>query len=147
MNCESDAPADIVADLHYRGPAIAARLSVLRRQLATWARRVGLPAADADGMALASYEAMANVVAHAYGDEIGMLDVRATCPPDQDTVTVTVTDNGRWQPPPAEPGILRGRGLPLIRSLSHTADIVPTPHGTTVHMHWSLPTPGCPSRT
>jgi serine/threonine-protein kinase RsbW len=115
-------------------------LATVRHELVDWAWRTGLSGDDVDGLALAGYEAMANVVTHAYGDQIGVLDVQATVSPDRNSVTVTVTDYGRWRPPSADPGLLHGRGLPLIRQMSHTSDVFPTPHGTTVHMRWSLPT-------
>jgi anti-sigma regulatory factor (Ser/Thr protein kinase) len=141
MNVDRNKLPETVADLRWRGPAVARRLAAVRHELVDWASRTGLSGGDVDGLALAGYEAMANVVTHAYGDQIGVLDVQATVSPDLDAVavTVTVTDYGRWRPPPADPGLLHGRGLPLIRHMAHTADIFPTPHGTTVHMRWSLP--------
>lgn len=126
-------------DLHVRVPAVASRLTGLRHALAEWAEEVGLAAADREAMTLASYEAMANTVEHAYADELeGVLDLRAVRDPAQGRVVVTVTDYGRWKPVPADPGT-RGRGLPLIRGLTPAAAITPSPQGTTVSMSWPLP--------
>jgi anti-sigma regulatory factor (Ser/Thr protein kinase) len=140
MNVDRNRLPETVADLRWRGPAVAGRLAAVRHDLVDWAWRTELSGEDVDGLALAGYEAMANVVTHAYGDQIGVLDVQATVSPDRNSVTVIVTDYGRWRPPPADPGLLHGRGLPLIRHMAHTADVFPTPHGTTVNMRWSLPT-------
>jgi len=126
-------------DLHVRVPAVASRLTGLRHALAEWAEEVGLAAADREALTLASYEAMANTVEHAYADELeGVLDLRAVRDPAQGRVVVTVTDYGRWKPVPADPGT-RGRGLPLIRGLTPAAAITPSPQGTTVSMSWPLP--------
>lgn len=125
-------------DLHYRVPAAAARLTGLRHALAEWAERSGLSQEDREALILASYEAMANSVEHAYSGELeGVLDLRAVRDTEAGLVTVTVTDYGRWRPPPIDPGS-RGRGLPLIRGLTTAADITPSEQGTTVSMSWPI---------
>ncbi len=126
-------------DLHVRVPAVAGRLTGLRHALAEWAERAGLTPDDREALTLASYEAMANSVEHAYaGPTQGVLDLRAERDTAGGRVVVTVTDYGRWKPPPSDPGT-RGRGLPLIRGLTRTAAITPSTHGTTVCMSWPLP--------
>jgi serine/threonine-protein kinase RsbW len=125
-------------DLHWRVPALAVRLSAVRDDLADWARRAGLPVDEVEDLAMACYEAMANVVVHAYGGEVGILDVHATRSADQNTVTIFVTDYGQWRKAPEDPGRAHGGGLCLIRQLAHSAEIVPTPAGTTVRMRWTL---------
>jgi len=126
-------------DLHYRVPAVAARLASLRHVLAAWASKLGLTVKDRDALVLASYEAMANSVEHAYpGQTQGILDLRAQRDREQGRVVVTVTDYGTWKPPQPTDG-LRGRGLSLIQGLTTTATITPTPNGTTVSMTWPLP--------
>ncbi len=49
---------------------------------------------------------------------------------------MTVADHGRWQPV-ARPGLLHGRGLPLIHTLADHATIDNETEGTTVTMTWS----------
>jgi serine/threonine-protein kinase RsbW len=137
MSIDGDPTSETPVDVHYRGPALASRLPAVRQKLAAWARRAGLPAEEIGDLALACYEAMANVVNHAYGDEVGELDVRTSRPHDE--LAVTVTDRGSWRQPPGKPGLMGGRGLPLIRLLTHKADVVATAHGTTVRMRWLLP--------
>ena len=125
-------------DLHFRVPAVAGRLAGLRHELAKWAARVGLSDEDSEALVLASYEAMANSVEHAYRDQTqGLLDLRGEVDEEQGRVVITVTDYGQWQPPRPSNG-LRGRGLPLIQGLTATSTITPTSEGTTVTMFWPL---------
>lgn len=125
-------------DLHFRVPAVAGRLAGLRHVLAVWAGRVGLSDEDTEALVLASYEAMANTVEHAYRDQTqGLLDLRGEVDDDQGRVVITVTDYGQWRPPRPSGG-LRGRGLPLIQGLTSTSTITPTTAGTTVMMFWPL---------
>ncbi|HWE89090.1 MAG TPA: ATP-binding protein [Pseudonocardiaceae bacterium] len=126
-----------------RRPASADQVTTLRLEIQDWAREAGLPTEVVDAVALAAYEAMANVVEHAYGDGdgsgagsgTGTVDLHASI--EDGTLTVTVADQGRWRPPPADPG-LRGRGLALIEGLAGRATITPTGRGTTVRMRWPL---------
>lgn len=129
-------------DLHVRVPAVPGRLAGLRHTLAKWAMRAGLTEEDTEAVVLASYEAMANTVEHAYRDQTqGVLDVRAEVDDEQGRIVVTVTDYGQWQPPQPSGG-LRGRGLSLIQGLTTTSTITPTTGGTTVSMCWPLPENG-----
>lgn len=126
-------------ELHFRVPAVATRLTALRRALADWASRLGLTPKDCHALELATYEAMANTVEHAYPNHAeGMLDIRAHRDTDQDRAVVVVTDYGSWRTPQPTNG-RRGRGLSLIRGLASTAMVTPTANGTTVRMSWRLP--------
>lgn len=125
--------------MHIRVPAAAGRLTGLRHALAEWAERCGLAPEDREALTLASYEAMANSVEHAYAGQLqGVLDLRAERDLAERRVTVTVTDYGQWKQPPSDPGT-RGRGLPLIRGLTPDSAIYPTAQGTTVSLSWPLP--------
>lgn len=125
-------------DLHFRVPAAAARLTGLRHALTEWAERSGLSVEDREALILASYEAMANSVEHAYRDQTqGVLDLRGQVDDEQGRVIITVTDYGQWRPPRPSGG-LRGRGLPLIQGLTSTSTITPTTSGTTVTMFWPI---------
>ena len=125
-------------ELHFRVPAVAGRLAGLRHALAVWAARIGLSDEDSEALVLASYEAMANTVEHAYRDQTqGLLDLRGEVDDELGRVVITVTDYGRWRPPQPSGG-LRGRGLPLIQGLTSTSTITPTTAGTTVTMFWPL---------
>jgi serine/threonine-protein kinase RsbW len=120
----------------FEGQLSVAKLSLVRRLLTSWARRVGLDQDTTNAVTLSGYEALANAVEHVYREEgHGQVEVRAAR--IGRTVTVTVTDHGRWRPP-ARAGGIRGRGLTLIRRLGSYADVSGTSQGTTVRMTWQL---------
>ncbi|WP_167113273.1 ATP-binding protein [Amycolatopsis viridis] len=124
--------------LHRKVPARSRNATILRHLLTRWANAVDLPEDTTDAIALAAYEAMINVVTHAYpAGADGPMELSAEL--RGATVDVTVSDRGRWEPPAPDPGPLHGRGLPLIRALSERADISPGPGGTTVRMRWPVP--------
>lgn len=117
-------------------PARVEELAPLRRQVQAWANSTHLSTAQVGALILATYEAMANVVAHAYAHGAGVFDVRAAATQDQRTVTVTVTDAGRWKTPSAQ-GIAGGRGLPLMRGLADYQEVHSTADGTRVTLRWN----------
>lgn len=132
MNVVSDGDT-AVEELRCRVPAVVERLNQVRHALTDWATRVGLATETITDLVLATYEAMANVVEHAYrGCVGGLLDLCARADPERHTVTVVVTDYGRWRPQ-SGPNT-RGRGLSLIHGLTTHAEISPTRQGTTVTM-------------
>lgn len=123
--------------LRYRGQVTAQRLTSLRRLLAGWASGQGLEAGTVDAIALSGYEALANVVEHAYGDRDGGAVELDASRVDR-VVTVTVTDHGRWRV--ARSSGDRGRGLVLIRGLGSRSEVDGSADGTTVTMTWLLKT-------
>ncbi len=123
-----------VLRLRERVPALPDCATMLRQNLGAWLRELGVVADLVDAVVLATYEAMVNVVTHAYQGKPGVLDLMAEVA--NDVLTVTVTDYGRWQSPAEEPSPEGGRGLTLIRGLADEASIVSTEHGTTVRMTW-----------
>jgi serine/threonine-protein kinase RsbW len=115
--------------LHHHGPASPQVAARLRRQLIRWARQEGIPADTTDDIGLASYEAMANTVEHAYPNgTVGPLEVRARLV--SGAVEVTVADHGRWD------GSGTGRGLELINKLPERTEVRRSRYGTTVRMSW-----------
>jgi serine/threonine-protein kinase RsbW len=123
-------------------PAMAERLPRLRHALVSWAQRTGLSDEQVQDLELASGEALANVVVHAYRDalpgEPGVLDLHAWRDPERACVTVTIVDYGQWRPPTADPAGESGRGLRLIHSLAPWAQIESRAGGTMVCLHWPL---------
>jgi serine/threonine-protein kinase RsbW len=120
----------------FEGHLSIEELSRVRRQLTSWARTAGLDRDTTDAVILSGYEALANTVEHAYRERgRGPVEVRALRI-DQ-TVTLTVTDHGRWRTPSERSGT-RGHGLTLIRKLGNHLRITATPNGTTVRMTWQL---------
>jgi serine/threonine-protein kinase RsbW len=108
----------------------------IRHSLERWAGHTGLSTVVIGDVVLASYEALANAIEHAYPAGSGPVDLVAACTTDG-RVLVVVRDSGRWRPPPSDPG-LRGRGLLMIKTLAHRVEMQHSPHGTAVHMEWRL---------
>ncbi|GAA1695939.1 ATP-binding protein [Fodinicola feengrottensis] len=128
----------MMTDLHHRVPATAGELPALRQALSLWSGRAGVGPEAVMSIVLASYEAMANVVDHAYAHSAGVLDIRAALT-DTGGVIVTVTDYGHWRQLPVDPGN-RGRGLLLMRRLATSTEVDATEDGTSVLLWWSLET-------
>jgi serine/threonine-protein kinase RsbW len=114
-------------------------LASVRYAVTEWAGRTPLTPEQLEAVRLATYEAAANVVEHAYCDgQVGVLELDAACRLRQRKVTISVHDHGQWRQATVEPRALRGRGLLLIRRLADFARITTGPAGTTVHMAWAL---------
>ncbi|HWR46607.1 MAG TPA: ATP-binding protein [Pseudonocardiaceae bacterium] len=109
----------------------------LRGRFQQWLRTLGAPHPLVDDLILAVYEALANVVEHAYHpdhpDPVMHLQARL----DHNQLLITITDRGCWRTP-QEPGY-RGRGLAMMRSLTTEVHLHPSIHGTTVHLRAALP--------
>ncbi len=93
-------------------PAVADTLTPVREQLAAWTTAAGLDRGQVDDVAFAVYEAMANVVDHAYDLPGGTFDLHACR--HADLVTITVADHGQWKAPAGAEQSWRGRGLLII---------------------------------
>jgi anti-sigma regulatory factor (Ser/Thr protein kinase) len=138
---KSDGGSGVSPSLELRYPSVPARpenLPMLRHDLAEWAQRCGLAARHVEAVALATYEALANVAAHAYPTGTGVLDVDAVYRTSPARVEITVTDYGQWSAPPEKRGEAGGRGLVLIRALADHTEVTPGDSGTTVRMTWIL---------
>jgi anti-sigma regulatory factor (Ser/Thr protein kinase) len=94
------------------------------------------------GHRLAVYEALANVIDHAYPDGAAHAVFDLHAEREADTLTVMVADHGRWKTrrPDAAPS-WRGRGLLLIEKLAAEFELCPTTAGTLVRMRWPCPQP------
>jgi anti-sigma regulatory factor (Ser/Thr protein kinase) len=110
----------------------------LRVRFQQWLRTLGAPAALVDDLTLAVYEALANVVEHAYQPEDPHPVMRLQAQLDRDQLLITIIDHGCWRTPPSKPGY-RGRGLAVMRSLTTELDLRSTTHGTTVQLRVALP--------
>lgn len=117
------------------GPATSDEAAAMRRSFRSWLSRVADPD-TVDDVTLAVYEALANVVDHAYGASSTPGEMRlwaAVSPPlaaGRDLV-VTVSDDGAWRRA-GNPG-WRGRGLSLMHTLTH-ASVICGQAGTTVQL-------------
>lgn len=111
--------------------ATMANASALRRQFRDWLTTAAPDSASPE-LVLAVYEALANVVEHAYLDRLdGPGPVRLRVHRSGDELLITVSDDGVWRDPAAQEGY-RGRGLPLMRELTTHTQVDHDLGGTTV---------------
>ncbi len=115
-------------------PADPAKLRSVRRNIARWLAGHDVPKEDVDDIVLASSEACANSIEHAYGPGEGTVDVEAEVEDGQ--VTIVVRDTGRWR---AARNGDRGRGLPLIESCMDSCALTRGDEGTELRMHRRVP--------
>ncbi|MFP5073118.1 SpoIIE family protein phosphatase [Pseudonocardia nantongensis] len=108
------------------------RLAPLRRSVGAWAQTCGMGSDGTSDLQLTVGEAATNAIEHAYppgGADAGV-EIELALVPDG-SVTVRVRDEGRWRPPPVDPGY-RGRGIALIRELAEDVLIEASDDGTAV---------------
>jgi anti-sigma regulatory factor (Ser/Thr protein kinase) len=117
-----------------RFPADVESIPVMRRLLARWLDEAGATRADIDDLMLASAEAAANSIEHAYGLETGVVELRAWGAKGG-SVKVAIRDFGNWRPPR---GTHRGRGLLLMEGLADAVDVIRSDEGTTIELERRL---------
>ncbi|MEV7552275.1 ATP-binding protein [Amycolatopsis sp. NPDC089917] len=117
-------------------PAVPAQAARLRDFLASWALEHGLPRELAEDLKLTAYEAMTNVVKHAYPDGTEDNGMTITATHGDGHIKITVADEGRWRDGRRPDG---GRGLPIIRAFAPEASVTSTPTGTVVRLAWPCP--------
>ncbi|MBN6036863.1 ATP-binding protein [Amycolatopsis sp. 195334CR] len=122
------------AVLHHREQATAENASRLRGALARWLRDLGLGGDLHEDVVLAAYEAMANVVDHAYAGPAGPLELHGHATATR--CTITITDRGRWRRPRTVAGSFRGRGLGMMHELADEVLMRSNALGTTIRMSW-----------
>ncbi|WP_410599637.1 ATP-binding protein [Amycolatopsis sp. lyj-90] len=128
-------PADASAeDLVHEVAAVPAQAARLRNVLADWARHQGMPAELAEDLKLTVYEAMTNVVRHAYPAGTDNI-MRITAVHRAGWITVTIADSGRWREGHRPDG---GRGVPIITTFAPKSTVTSTSAGTTVSASWPL---------
>ena len=101
-----------------------------------WLRALGAPRGLVEDLCLAAYEALTNVVDHAYypGHPDPIMSLRARA--DHGQLTITISDQGSWRPP--QHPAYRGRGLIMMRALTTELHLHPTAEGTTVQLRAAL---------
>ena len=105
------------------------KLASIRRNVTRWLTGHGVSADVAADIVLASSEACANAIEHAYGPAEGSVDLDAAI--DDGVVTVVVADAGRWRESRSRD---RGRGLPLIEACMDRFEVTKGPTGTELRM-------------
>jgi anti-sigma regulatory factor (Ser/Thr protein kinase) len=109
-------------------PATLESVATARHAVQRFARDLEV---DLDGMVLAVSEAVANVVAHAYEDMQGVVELSAAASPLE--VTVTVRDHGGGLAG-AERNPGAGYGLLIIRRLAQHVELADTRDGVALTM-------------
>lgn len=109
----------------------------LRARFQQWLQTLDTPASLVDDLILAVYEAVTNVVEHAYPPDPPHPMMRLQARVEHHQVLITIRDHGRWRTPPSDPGY-RGRGLAMMASLTTELHLYPTAEGTTVDLRATL---------
>lgn len=107
------------------------RLLGIRRILGRWLRQNGWDEEEASDVIVATMEACANVIQHAYGAKEGPMDIGAEI--GAGAVTVSVRDFGAWMPPTSADNA-PNRGLQLMRGLMNSVELTHGADGTHVVM-------------
>lgn len=120
--------------------ADAAVVATVRRDFAAWLTQFfAIDDVRRSDVVLAINEALANSAEFAYvtADQPGTIDIQAVYDPGTRTLTACISDRGTWRQRQVEPAPrTRGRGIPLMETLSDDATIEPSKSGTTVRMNW-----------
>jgi len=119
--------------------ADAETVAHLRDEFAGWLRGgTGMDETRLCDAVLATNEALANAAEFAYVDGgTGTMDLQAVRDVARRTVTVTVSDQGRWREPnPLTWQPSRGRGIPLMRKLADSVLIDTSGRGTSVRLRF-----------
>jgi anti-sigma regulatory factor (Ser/Thr protein kinase)/putative methionine-R-sulfoxide reductase with GAF domain len=111
-------------------PANLDTIPILRKVLSRWLRESDASPTEIDEISLATSEACANAIEHAYAPGPASLEVSATVSEGGEAV-VCVRDFGSWREPR---GAHRGRGTVLMNGLMDAVDIDPGEGGTVVRM-------------
>ncbi len=115
-------------DLRFRIPAEPDALSQMRRRLSRWLDAAGIPNETRGDVVLATSEAAANSIRHAYGPSKAWVEVEGALTDGE--VRIVVRDRGRWRPPRGR----GGRGLAVIEACMHSVEIERGAGGTEVRM-------------
>lgn len=120
--------------------ADAGTVAMARRAFAAWLNRYfALDDERCSDLVLAINEALANSAEFAYrhAERPGTIDICAIYDAERGTLTVDITDRGSWRTPQTDPvPRTRGRGIPLMETLSDRAVIEPSTEGTHVRLEW-----------
>ncbi|WP_243636640.1 ATP-binding protein [Rhodococcus sp. Eu-32] len=129
-----------VMHLNFDGEAAAPdRASALRVALGEWLTGLEVDPERVYDVVLATYEALANAVEHAYQQDgaTGTLDLHALYAPETGRIEVTICDHGVWSV--HAPDATRGRGVPLMHALADSTTVTSDHDGTVVRMVWGAP--------
>lgn len=121
--------------------ADATAVAHVREEFALWLKRFFVvDAVRFSDLVLAINEALANAAEFAYvlAERPGTIDMRAIYHSDGQKLVVEISDRGTWRPRQVDPvPRTRGRGIPLMETLSDESDIDTSDDGTRVRLAWS----------
>lgn len=124
--------------LRIESDATADQLTRIRHRLGDWLRAADITHELAADIVLVVNEACTNCVEHAYrGFVAGAMVVEISLGDGE--VHSRITDYGSWKTPVTNP-VNGGRGLPLIRALSHSVALETAATGTIADITFRLPT-------
>ena len=125
--------------LHRSWPADPAQLAAIRRELAGWLLPLDLTPDETADVVLAVDEAVANAVAHAYGQgERGKVELTFWTEPG--TLSIEVADHGHWRPPPGEASL----GISLMSTMVESVLIHFDERGSRVLLRHRIPSAADP---
>ena len=121
--------------------ADATAVAHVREEFAQWLKRFFVvDAVRFSDLVLAINEALANAAEFAYvlAERPGTIDMRAIYDSDGQKLVVEISDRGTWRPRQVDPvPRTRGRGIPLMETLSDESDIDTSDDGTHVRLAWN----------
>lgn len=119
--------------LSLRVPAVAASARFLRQVIERYATSSGMDRDRIFDLQVATGEAVANAVEHAYGVDSG--DIVLTMHIEHGDLLLEIKDNGTWRRTREEG---RGRGLELMRALADGLDVITVAGSTEVRLRFGL---------
>ena len=128
---------EVPATMEIEVPSDPAMLRVMRLRVASWLERRGVEEDQRSDTVLAITEACNNAIEHGYRGQGGT--IRLTLEHRPGRLDVSVEDEGLWREPRADP--TRGRGLVIMKSTMHRAEVTTTRTGTRVELELRLPGP------
>lgn len=127
--------------LDLRVPSDVDSMSTVRDALRVWLAGTPLERSEAEGLVLATWEALANAVEHAIDPSERTVRVRAGL--EDSTVRVVVDDFGAWRPESSRSSRDdRGFGLTLMQALVSSMRVDRRESGTTIVLEKALGTDG-----
>jgi serine phosphatase RsbU (regulator of sigma subunit)/anti-sigma regulatory factor (Ser/Thr protein kinase) len=123
------------AEITTRWPAQLESLKRIRLFLRRWLRERGATEEETFDLTVATQEACTNAIQHAYGPAAAEFTLSAR--QNGDEIIIVIDDEGGWR---TQRGVNRGRGLPVMESLTDAVEVRPGPAGvgTTVELRRRL---------
>jgi NO-binding membrane sensor protein with MHYT domain/anti-sigma regulatory factor (Ser/Thr protein kinase) len=131
-------------EIDLRVPAVPKNVGRIRAAMRRFIDSLDTTEDVAYAILLASGEAVANAVEHAYAGEDEPGDLVVCVRSDGDEAEVVIEDFGRWARGSSDPE--RGRGVALMHELASAASIEQASSGTIVRLNFSLVPHDAPKR-